>query len=128
MKIPTRNDKPISLTIAKLTFTSSFSTETSISFNVVSGLFRGWVDVHHPCQGHIKLQFRGALPEEYLVASKIKEVVSAIQDLLEIPVDETFEALFFKPAKIARISKSTDREGKSDRIDTSRSFNLPKEA
>lgn len=127
MKPSTRNNKPISLTIATLIFTYSFSTETSTSFNVASGLFRGWVDVHYPCQSHIKLQIRGALPEEYLTASKIKEVVSTIQKFLEIPTDETFEAVFFKPAKIVQMSKSTDRQGQSDRIDTSRSFNLPKE-
>ena len=116
MKIPKIGEPALSLTIATLQLTSSFYTESSIAFDVKSGGRRGWIDVHHPCSGDIKLQIRGALPEDWLESSKLNTVISALRRELEIPEDERFEAIFFKPTKNIGVENSTNREGVTDRV------------
>jgi hypothetical protein len=103
----------------------AFCTQTSASFSIKVGKRSGWVDVHFPCDGHIRVRIRGALPDEYLEPSRIRTLVSALLDQLKIQRDETCEATFFKPTKIIEMGKSVNRDGMSDRIETGRKFIAP---
>jgi hypothetical protein len=100
--------------------TGSFCTQTSAAFSVKAGSFRGWVDVHFPCEGHIKVRIRGALPDDYLKAPTIQQFVSELLAQLKIKSDETYEATFFKPTKVIEMGKSVNREAMTDRIDIER--------
>jgi hypothetical protein len=56
--------------VLDLTASFSFKSPGSISFDLGTlsdGMFSviGWVDVHHPCEGHIKAKFRVLLPARY---------------------------------------------------------------
>jgi hypothetical protein len=82
--------------------------------------------MHFPCQGHIKLQIRGSLPEECLESAKIRELISALRKHLEIPETETYEAVFFKPTKIIQMSQPNNFAGETDRIDITRKFAPPR--
>ena len=108
----------------------SFHTETSISLSARSPgsqFAKGWIDVHYPCSGHIKLQIRGALAEADLTGMTIKLIVESLMAQLSVSKEETFNAVFFSASKQMQMSQSTDADGMTDRIDTTRSFTLPKE-
>jgi hypothetical protein len=112
-----------SIMSAKLT--CAFCTQTSASFSVKVGSLCGWVDVHFPCEGHIKVRIRGALPDDYLEASKLQQFVLDLLCHLKIQKDETYEATFFKPTKVIEMGKSVNREGLTDRIEIKRKFVPP---
>jgi hypothetical protein len=82
------------------------------------GVFKvaGRVDVHHPCEGHIKAQLLVVLPAEYHPFERMQEFVGAMFEVLGIPPDETFEALFVSPEQQTLYENATDREGMSDRM------------
>ena len=80
-------------------------------FNVV-----GRVDIHHPCEGHIKTQLQVVLPAEYHPFERMQEFVATVFEALGIPSDETFEALFVSPEQQTGYENATDREGMSDRM------------
>jgi hypothetical protein len=105
--------------------TCVFCTQTSASFSVKAGNLRGWVDVHFPCEGHIKVRIRGALPDEYLEASRAQKFVSDLFCQLKIQKDETYEATFFKPTKVIEMGQSVNREGVMDQIEIERKFAPP---
>jgi hypothetical protein len=67
-----------------------WSEDRPFVFNVV-----GWIDVHHPCDGHIKAQIRVGIPDEYHSFDRVKGIVETILKALEIPPDETYEATAF---------------------------------
>lgn len=115
----------LQFSVAAIELSCSFCTPTSASFALKTGNHRGWIDVHFPCQGHIKLQIRGSLPEECLEFAKAKELIFALRRHLKISETETFEAVFFKPTKVFQIEQPTDREGMTDRILTTRKFSPP---
>lgn len=102
-----------------------FSTQTSASFSIRVAGYRGWIDVHFPCEGHIKVWIRGALPEECLEASWVSQFIPAFMGQLKIPEDETYEAEFFKPASGIHMAQPVNREGMTDRLQTTRSYRLP---
>jgi hypothetical protein len=105
--------------------TCAFCTQTSASFSVKMGSSCGWVDVHFPCEGHIKVRIRGALPDDYLDASGVQQFVSELLRQLKIQKDETYEATFFKPTKVIEMGKSVNRDGMTDRIEIGRKFVPP---
>lgn len=76
----------------------------------------GWVDVHHPCEGHIKTRFRACLPERYLEWKLMRESVQQLFEQLGIPADETYEADFVAALRQTRIEQATDRQGMTDRL------------
>lgn len=76
----------------------------------------GRVDVHHPCEGHIKTQLRVVLPAEYQRIEQMREFVATIFGALGIPSDETFESLFVSPEQQTSYENATDREGWTDRL------------
>jgi hypothetical protein len=76
----------------------------------------GWIDVHHPCDGHIKTQLRIRLPAEYHLVDQMKSIIHRIFEVLDIPLDETYEAVFFTCDRITGIEQATNREGMTDRL------------
>lgn len=80
-------------------------------FNMV-----GSVDVHHPCDGHIKAIFRFVLPAQYHEYETMNELVRLMLAALQIPSDETYEAYFMSPEHRALIEQVTDRNGMTYRI------------
>jgi len=103
----------------------AFCTQTSVSFCVKFGLQHGWIDVHFPCEGHIKVRIIAALPDDLLEASKIRELIPNLLGRLKIQPDETYEATCFKPTRILEIGRAVNRKGMTDRIETSRKFSPP---
>jgi hypothetical protein len=116
-------NKRFSVMSAELT--CAFCTQTSASFSVKTGNFSGWVDVHFPCAGHVKARIRGALPDELLQASELRQFVADLFRQLKIREDETFEATFFKPTKVVEMGRPANREGMTDRIEIERKFVPP---
>lgn len=76
----------------------------------------GWIDLHHPCVGHIKTQIRISLPTEYHTPEKFEAIVAAIFAAAEIPTDETYEALVFAESSPMLMAQTVNREGITDRI------------
>jgi hypothetical protein len=103
----------------------AYCTQTSASFRLKAGLRYGWIDVHFPCEGHIKARILAALPDEFLEVSKIREIVPEILNRLKIQPNETYEATFFKPTHVIELAQPVNREGVTDRIETERKFIPP---
>jgi hypothetical protein len=76
----------------------------------------GWMDVHYPCQGHIKVQLRISLPNEYHTPKKLGKIVADVLAATGIPADETYEAVLFAGEEPISIVQSMNREGITDRI------------
>ena len=76
----------------------------------------GWIEIHHPCEGHIKAQIRASLPEEYQQPEKMREVVEHLLAHAGIPAGETYEAHFISPSGQVVIARPVDRNGYTDRI------------
>src|SRR5580765_3676013 len=77
----------------------AFKSPCSVSFDLGTdggGVFNvvGWVDVHHPCEGHIKARFRVLLPARYHAWAQMRDFVQQMFTALGIPTDETYEAEF----------------------------------
>ena len=102
----------------------AFKSETSISFSLgrpiasrdgcVGSISGGWIDVHHPCDGHVKTQLRIRIPAEYHDFHQEKRVIHTVFEALAIPLDETYEATFFSSDTMRCISQRTNREGICD--------------
>src|SRR6185436_17425521 len=116
----------LSFTVSKSHLSCDFCTETSASFILKMNNQRGWVDVHFPCHGHIKVQMRGRLPRECIDPIAVRELVEGILHHLKIPSDETYEALFFAATNLITVAQPVDREGKTDRIVSTTKWELPK--
>jgi len=110
---------------AKTPSSASYEVITS-SRTLASGSSVGWVQVHHPCLGHIRLHIRGVLPERLLNQDSIKGIVSAIQSNLQIPAEETMDVVMCSQKAQIGISQATDTTGKIGRIETTRKFEAPK--
>jgi hypothetical protein len=88
-----------------------FSGERPFVFTVI-----GWIDVHHPCDGHIKTQLRIRIPAKYHLVEQMKSIIQRVFEVLDIPLDETYEAVFFTCDRITGIEQATNREGMTDRL------------
>jgi hypothetical protein len=80
----------------------------------------GWLDVHHPCDGHIKAHLRVMLPPSYveqMALETMKDIVFSVFEAVGIPADETYEDVFMSPASPSKaICNPTDRNGYTDRL------------
>jgi hypothetical protein len=95
-----------------LTARFKFKTASSVSFSLERYSKSlcptrqvGWIDVHYPCENHVKLQIRISLPSEYHNPQKLKTIIAEVFAATEIPADETYEALLFtesEPMSMAR--------------------------
>ena len=101
----------------------SFRSSSSVSIDLVrysdSLLPRrslGWIDVHYPCDEHIKVQIRISGPREYHSVFYHELFRDALFGVLDISRDETYEMSFFEITETVVFSQSRDREGRSDRI------------
>ncbi|HEX8912516.1 MAG TPA: hypothetical protein VF796_09155 [Humisphaera sp.] len=130
MKLPTHDDH---FPLLDLTALPVFKSASSVSFHLatpselpfmkaadasIPSAFDvvGWVDVHHPCDGHIKARLRIALPAKYRVEDRKLEVVQLIFAILHIPFDETFEATFLTTDQQSVLERFRDRRGNVDRL------------
>ena len=99
----------------------AFKSSGSVSFDLGTeggGVFNvvGWVDVHHPCEGHIKARFRVLLPARYHALEQMPDFVQQMFSALGIPPDETYEAEFVSAHHRTGIEQVTDRDGGTDRL------------
>ncbi len=102
----------------------SFKTPNSISFDIErysSSLCPvrqlGWIDVHYPCAGHIKVQIRVCLPQEYHDESeKMRTIANAVLNNLALPEDETYELHAFVGSETKELAQPINREGFTDRL------------
>lgn len=88
-----------------------WSADRPFVFHVV-----GWLDVHHPCDGHIKTRVRIKIPAEYHLFDRMKPIVEAIFKALDIPLDETYETTVFDSDKVTGILQPIDRNGMTDQF------------
>lgn len=109
------------LAVLDLVASFAFKSPGSVSFDLGTeegGGFKvvGWVDVHHPCEGHLKARFRVVLPVRYHAPEPMQGFVRTMFSALGIPADETYEAEFVCAQHRTRIEQATDRDGGTDRI------------
>lgn len=109
--------------ILDMTATPSFHTASSKSYilsrqsqGLCSNRQLGWIDVHYPCDGHIKTQIRVHIPKEYHEPDKMKAMIQAILVLAGIPEDETWETAFIDASNVTVMAQTTNRDGITDRI------------
>jgi hypothetical protein len=64
----------------------------------------GWLDVHHPCEGHHRLQLRVGLPDRYVFWESMRDLVPQVKAALGLPADEPYHVL------LAGLSQQTSTE------------------
>jgi hypothetical protein len=106
--------------IADLRADLEFKTSTSIGFQLhQEGYVRGWVEVHHPCDGHIKARIRGELSPSRapnLDNATARQILDKLFVALRIPQDETYEAEFVSSTDgVVYLEQCVDRDGLTDR-------------
>ena len=106
-----------------LTAKTEFKTASSISFMLgrwssrrtgFSGV--GWIDVHHPCEGHVKTRIRVRIPTTFQEFEQMKSLIAVVFENLGIPADETYESSFFESGPSKGLLRHIDRNGFSDVI------------
>ena len=116
--------------LLELTARFAFKTRSSVSFDLgmyvdvlelsdgpidlgPGAVFKviGHVDVHHPCDDHIKAHVRFVLPAEYQMHEKTKQLVEQLFCALGIAGDETFEANFLTAGTTPSLVRDVDRDG-----------------
>jgi hypothetical protein len=110
-------------TVLDLTARLSFKTASSLSFflerqskSLLPTRQIGWIDLHFPCDGHIKLQIRISLPSDYHSADTFRTIVSAAIAATGVPTNETYEAVLFGAAGVIMIEQPVDPGGVTDRL------------
>lgn len=53
----------------------------------------GWLDAHHPCDGHHRLQLRVGLPDRYVCWVSMRDLVPQVKAALGLPADEPYHLL-----------------------------------
>jgi hypothetical protein len=76
----------------------------------------GWVDIHYPCEEHVKAQLRICLPDKYHEHERMRDLVQQLFERLGIPADETYEAHFVAASRQTGIEQLRDRHGMTDRL------------
>jgi hypothetical protein len=106
-----------------LTARFAFKSQSSISFDLgrwshsrFTFTHVGWIDAHHPCDGHIKTQLRIRIPAKYHVCDQMKSIIHLLFEALAIPSDETYETAFFYSDLVHGVENATNREGVTDRL------------
>ncbi len=115
------NSEKSSWHVLDVTARLEFSTPSSKSFaferyskSLCPTLQLGWIEIHHPCEGHIRAHVRVSLPKDYHQPEKMKQIVEALFVHAGIPADETYEAHFVSPAAQVIIAHRVDRNGRTD--------------
>lgn len=109
--------------ILDMTASLAFQSTSSMSFSLsrqseslCPARQLGWIDIHFPCEGHIKAQIRVVIPKEYHMPVKMAAITKAVMVIAGIPEDETYEATFVDAAAITVLSQPTNRQGITNRI------------
>jgi hypothetical protein len=76
----------------------------------------GAVQVHHPCDGHIKARIYVQLPKEYRDHHTLDRLRSQAFRALNIPLDETYELEFDSAEDGLKIAQPVNRDGITDRV------------
>jgi hypothetical protein len=96
-----------------------FKTATSVGFHLGRSVppaffVVGLLEVHHPCEGHVKARLTVVLPEGYHPWERMRDLVQQAFAELGIPADETYEAHFVAPGRQSALLQHTDRDGVTD--------------
>jgi len=78
----------------------------------------GWIDVHYPCDGHIKARIRIVFLNQQMSSFRESDLFGEIKALFEqlgIPCDETYEVDFIEVKRNMRAVNPKDRHGQQDR-------------
>ena len=121
--------RQIEIPTLAITLIATARSESSACFEAVNsgaslakGASVGWVDVHYPCDSHIRLTIHAVLPERLIAPDLMREIASAIKTGLEIPAPETLEMVVCSPNLRMGFSQSADEKGRPGRIETTRRF------
>jgi hypothetical protein len=102
---------------ARCAFKSEGSISFDLGFNDEGFCVIGFVDLHYPCEGHIKVHLRvGVPPQHYREASDRLAFVRQLFGALAIPADETYEATFVDATESNAVVQPVDRAGMTDRF------------
>ena len=74
----------------------------------------GRLDVHHPCDDHIKAHLLVTLPVEYHSRERMREFVATVFEALGIPADETYKVNYLSPKHGVCYIQPEDRDGVTD--------------
>lgn len=114
-----RFKSPGSISFDLGTRSDTLVSDEGVSFPVgPGGVFKvaGSVDVHYPCEDHIKVRMCVPLPARYHQWERMNALVERMLAVLTIPADETYEAHFVSADRHASIEQPVDRHGMTDRI------------
>jgi hypothetical protein len=76
----------------------------------------GWLDIHYPCNGHVKCHIRISAPDKYRNSEWLEMLRAKVFRHLEIPDDETWELSSFSAAGEKVRAQHVDRNGMTDRL------------
>jgi len=91
-----------------------FKSPSSIGFKLApkeAHTIIGELQVHHPCEGHIKARVYIQLPSEYKECKRLVPILEATFRELEIPLDETYELFFSDSENGLLMGETRNREG-----------------
>jgi hypothetical protein len=99
----------------------TFKSDSSISFKLgryADSMFWsvGFVDVHYPCEGHIKAHLRVLIQKGSVSHEQRVVLVKQMFDALGIPKDEAYEATFIVEDVWTELHQPVNREGMTDRL------------
>lgn len=121
------------IAVDNFAFVPSFQTTDSMSFAVVrnSGELdianqKGWVDLHEIQTPECAVVIRGALPSECLRFDYLNRLLNEIFSCLLLSKSTSRDVMFFKATECIDMSRAGDDADTTDRIATSRSFDLPR--
>jgi hypothetical protein len=89
-----------------------FFTDTTSPVRTV----KGWLSVHYPCQGHVKLYCQGALSREYLDGEGILELARVILEYLALGEQTTYEIRVDEAGPGYGTGQYRNEQGYSDRL------------
>lgn len=69
---------------------------------------KGELEVHHPCEGHIRLRLRFTLPSAYHTAERMAKLVSDVKLALLIDEDEIFDVVLVASDQMTSMSNRED--------------------
>lgn len=100
-----------------------FKTATSIGFQLGSipkgpyiRIIFGALQVHHPCDGHIKARIYVQLPRHYSDHQLLRKLCEEMLGILGIPADDTYELHYHDAADSLQLDQRVNREGIVDQI------------
>ncbi|HSU55510.1 MAG TPA: hypothetical protein VLT36_15755 [Candidatus Dormibacteraeota bacterium] len=97
-----------------------FKTASSIGFDLAMERFHGTIlggmQVHHPCEGHIKARLYIQLPKKFRDHNLLDQLRIRTFNALRIPLDETYELEFRGAEDGLIIGQPVDRNGITDRV------------